>query len=173
MPNRQRKSLLQGLHDMVAQDRVLQSIAYNAAMNSTKHLWTIAHEAPYYPYVAHLPHKPGEQVLPILWKKIHEDGPPGLIIARHESCDQQLVIDLGCLSDSTGLLVTATEQLSLDVSVRLRGDIQASAVGPQARTFVEAVQVWAESFGIMPRSFPDTMTPPLWGVVASICESMY
>ena len=102
---------------MVAQDRVLQSIAYNAAMNSTKHLWTIAHEGPYYPYVAHLPHEPGEQVLPILWKKIDEDGPPGLIIARYESCHKQLVSDLGCLSDSTAvnvLLVTATEQPSLD-----------------------------------------------------------
>ena len=64
--NRQRKSVLQGLREMVAQDRVLQSIAYNAAMNSTKHLWTSAHEAPCYPCVAHLPHEPGEQVLPIL-----------------------------------------------------------------------------------------------------------
>ena len=45
-------------------------------MNSTKHLWTIAHEAPHYPYVTHVPHEPGEQVLPILWKKIDEDGPP-------------------------------------------------------------------------------------------------
>ena len=29
-----------------AQDRVLQSIANNAAMSSTKHVWTIAHESP-------------------------------------------------------------------------------------------------------------------------------
>ena len=51
MSNHQRKSVLQGLREMVAQDRVLQSIAYNAAINCTQHLWTIAHEAPYYPYV--------------------------------------------------------------------------------------------------------------------------
>ena len=31
MSNRQRKNVLQGLHEMVAQDGVLQSIAYNAA----------------------------------------------------------------------------------------------------------------------------------------------
>ena len=93
-------------------------------------------------YVAHLPHEPGEQVLPILWKKIDEDGPPGLIIARYEFCDEQhdeqLVSDLGCLSDSTGvnvLLVTATEQPSLDVSVSLRGDIQASAIVPKLVLF--------------------------------------
>ena len=52
------------------------------------------------------------------------------------------MIDLGCLSDSTGVnipLVTATEQPSLDVSVSLRGDIQASAVGPQARTVLEGL----------------------------------
>ena len=119
---------------------------------------------------------PGEQVLLILWKKIDEDGPPGLIVARYESCDEQLVIDLGCLSDSIGvniLLVTATEQPSLDVSVSLRGDIQASAVDPQARTVLEAVQVWAESFGITPRNFQDTMTRPLCSMVAAISESFY
>ena len=96
-----------------------------------------------------------------------------LIIARYESCDEQLVSDLGCLSDSTGvnvLLVTATEQPSLYVSV---SDIHASAVCPQARTLLEAVQVWAESFGIMPRNFQDTLTPPFWGMVASISESIY
>ena len=34
-------------------------------------------------------------------------------------------------------------------------------------------KVWAESFGIMPRNFQDTMTPPFWGMVAAISGSFY
>ena len=64
---------------MVAQDRVA---IHRLQCHYELHQAFVDHEAPSYPYVAHLPHDPGEQVLPILWKKIDEDGPPGLIVAR-------------------------------------------------------------------------------------------
>ncbi|CAE7256176.1 AGM1 [Symbiodinium natans] len=174
LSNRQRKRVLSGIQEMVAGDRVLQAIAFNAAV-ATDHMIAFTPTEPPISHCKWVPESLDAQVISETIANL-ETGVPGLIVLRVDAPTEELCLECECLADTAGVSIVLVSPYgcpTLESTVEVRGDLSVSGIGPNIDDALQVLSTWTESYGMSPRCYADTEEHDFWATCRDISQELY
>ena len=159
---------------MVAGDRVLQAIAFNAAV-ATDHMLAFS---PTEPPISHCKWTSEPLEAQVIAETItnHETGVPGLVVLRVDAPAEELCLECECLADTAGVSVVMISPYgypTLESTVEVTGDLSISGIGPHIDDALQVLYAWTESFGMSSRCYDDTRDRSFWATCRDISQEIY
>ncbi|CAE7249187.1 RE2 [Symbiodinium natans] len=157
--------------EMVAGDRVLQAIAFNAAV-ATDHVIAFTPTEPPISHCKWVPESLDAQVISEAIANL-ETGVPGLIVLRVDAPTEELCLECECLADTAGVSIVLVSPYgcpTLESTVEVRGDLNVSGIGPNIDDALQVLSTWTESYGMSPRCYADTEEHDFWATCRDISQ---